>query len=96
MRKSILAVLFLVVCFAIAAQQAMNNDAVIKMAKAGLSDELIVTTIKDSPGTYDTSVNGLIALKQAGVSDKIVAAMVAKANAPAETPASSPTAASST
>ena len=85
MRKSILAVLFLVVCFAIAAQQAMNNDAVIKMVKAGLSDDLIVTTIKDSPGTYDTSVNGLIALKQAGVSDTVVGAMVAKATAPAAT-----------
>ncbi len=87
MRKSILAVLFLVVCFAVAAQQAMNNDAVIKMIKAGLSDDLIVTTITNSPGTYDTSVNGLIALKQAGVSDKVVAAMVAKANSPAEAPA---------
>ena len=96
MRKNILAVLFLVVCFAVAAQQAMNNDAVIKMIKAGLSDDLIVTTIKNSPGTYDTSVNGLIALKQAGVSDKVVAAMVAKANAPAEAPAAAPTAATST
>ena len=27
------------------AQQAMNNDSVIKLVKAGLSDDLIVTTI---------------------------------------------------
>lgn len=61
----------------------MNNDAVVKMVKAGLSDDLIVTTINSEPGTYDTSVNGLIALKSAGVSDKVVAAMVSKAAAPA-------------
>ncbi len=83
MRRGILAVFFAVCCLAVAAQQAMNNDAVVKMVKAGLSDDLIVTTISSQPGTYDTSVDGIIALKSAGVSDKVVAAMVSKANAPA-------------
>jgi hypothetical protein len=63
----------------LAAQQALNNDAVIKLAKAGLSEDLIVSTINTQPGTYDTSADGLIALKGAGVSDKVVAAIVAKA-----------------
>ena len=83
MRKRVLAVFFLIFCFAAVAQQTMNNDAVIKMVKAGLSDDLIVTTINSDPGKYDTSVNGLIALKQAGVSDKVVAAMVSKNATPA-------------
>lgn len=89
MRKSLFAVLSLVFCVAVAAQQAMNNDAVIKLVKAGLSDDLIVTTINASPGTYDTSANGLIALKAAGASDRVVAAIVTKALAPAA-PASAP------
>ncbi len=79
MRKTILAIVFLAICPLLVAQQALNNDSVIKLVKAGLSDDLIVTTINASPGTYDTSANGLIALKTAGVSDKVVAAIVAKA-----------------
>jgi len=78
-RKTILAVSFLVCCSLAAAQQTLNNDAVIKLVKAGLSDDLIVTTINASPGAYDTSANGLIALKSAGVSDKLVSAIVVKA-----------------
>lgn len=83
MRKILFALLFLAVCPLLAAQQALNNDAVIKLVKAGLSDDLIVSTVNASPGTYDTSADGLIALKSAGVSDKVVAAMVSKAFAPA-------------
>lgn len=86
MRKGFLAVVLLLVCPILSAQQAQTNDSIIKMVKAGLSDDLIVTTINGTPGNYNTSADGLIALKGAGVSDKIVAAMVARANAPA-TPA---------
>jgi hypothetical protein len=86
MRKCFFAALFAICCLAAAAQQAMNNDAVIKLVKAGLSDDLIVTTINSQPGAYDTSADGIIALKGAGVSDKIVAAIVAKSAAPAAAP----------
>lgn len=80
MRNAFLASVFLLICPLLLAQQAMNNDSVIKLVKAGLSDDLIVTTINSSPGNYDTSANGLIALKKAGASDKIVAAIVVKAS----------------
>jgi hypothetical protein len=82
MRNKLLLVVLLLLCPVIVAQQALNNDAVIKLVKAGLSDDLIVSTINASPGTYDTSANGLIALKAAGVSDKVVGAVVLKNNAP--------------
>ena len=87
MRKWILVSFFTALCLAAAAQQALNNDAIIKLAKAGLSDDLIVTTINSQAGAYDTSADGLIALKSAGVSDKVVAAIVARASAPAAPPA---------
>jgi hypothetical protein len=83
MRKTLLAALFLAFCSLLTAQQALNNDSIIKMVKAGLSDDLIITTINASPATFDTSTDGLIALKSAGVSDKVVAAMVTKSAAPA-------------
>lgn len=63
------------------ASQALNNDAVIKLVKAGLSDDLIVSTIGSSPGAYDISADGMIALKTAGVSDRVVSAIVLKVNA---------------
>lgn len=86
MRKNILAILFLTICPLLVAQQALNNDSVIKLVKGGLSDDLIITTINAQPGSYDTSTDGLIALKTAGVSDKVVAAIVTKAAAPVPAP----------
>lgn len=87
MRKSFFAICILAFGSFLAAQQAMNNDAVIKLIKAGLSDDVIVSTINASPGTYDTSADGLIALKTAGASDKVIAAIVARAAGPATPPA---------
>ena len=88
MRKNILAVVFLALCpLLLIAQQVMNNNSIIKLVKAGLSDDLIVSTINGSAGAYDTSADGIIALKTAGASDKVVAAIVAKASAPPSVPA---------
>jgi hypothetical protein len=80
MRKAISAALFLLLSPILVAQQAMNNASVIQLVKAKLSDDLIVTTINASPGTYDTSAAGIIALKNAGASDKVVSAIVLKAS----------------
>jgi hypothetical protein len=68
-------------------QLALNNEAVIKLVKAGLSEDLIITTINMMPGSYDTTPDGLIALKSAGASDKVVGAIVSKAAAAAPPPA---------
>jgi hypothetical protein len=89
MRKTLLALFFVAVCCILAAQQPLNNDAVIKMAKAGLSDDVIVTSINSSPGTYDTSTDGLVALKKAKISDKVVSAIIVKnaGGGPAAAPA---------
>jgi hypothetical protein len=83
-RRAVLA--FLIFCSTLLAQQAarpatqeLNNDSVIKLTRAGLSDELIISTINSLPGTYDTSPDGLIALKKAGASDKVAAAIVVRA-----------------
>jgi hypothetical protein len=81
-RKNILAIAFLAFSPLLFAQQALNNDSIIKLVKGGLSDDLIISTIQAKAGTYDTSTDGLIALKAAGVSDKVVAAMLAKDAAP--------------
>lgn len=85
MRKGLVALLFLGITSLLTAQQALNNDSIIKMVKAGLTDDAIVATINANPGAYDASPDGLIALKQAGVSNKIIDAIVAKSSSSAPT-----------
>ncbi len=81
MRKGLVALLFLAFTSSLTAQQALNNDSVIKMVKAGLTDDAIVATINANPGAFDASPDGLIALKQAGVSNKVIDAIAAKSTA---------------
>jgi hypothetical protein len=72
-----LAVLVLVLAVTSAnAQEVLNNDAVIAMKKAGLSEGVILAKIRSSQSKFDTSTQGLVALKQAGLSDAIIEAMV--------------------
>ena len=56
----------------------IDNDAIVKMSKAGLDDAVIIQTIQTQPGHYDTSPDTLIALKSAGVSQQVIAAMQAR------------------
>jgi hypothetical protein len=59
-------------------QAKMTNESVMRMAKSGLGDDLIVQTITTQPGQYTTDADSLVALKQAGVSDRVITAMVNK------------------
>jgi hypothetical protein len=77
----------------IVAQDALNNDSVVKMLKAGLSEDLVISAINSKPGNYDTSADGMIALKTAGASDKIISAIVIKASGGAPAAAAAPSAA---
>jgi hypothetical protein len=83
MRKSILIAAF-VGCLSIlaSAQEALTNDSIQKMAKAGLSDDVVVSMIQGQPGNYNLTPDTLVALKKDGVSDKVLAAMAAKSSAP--------------
>jgi hypothetical protein len=80
MRNRILSFVVLLLSPVFYAQQVLNNDSVLKLVKAGLSEDLIVTTVNSSPGKYDTSADAIIALKKAGAGDKVVAAMILKAS----------------
>jgi hypothetical protein len=57
---------------------AMDNSSVMKMTKAGLGDDLIIQTINTQPGRYTTDADALIVLKDAGVSDRVITAMINK------------------
>jgi len=65
------------------AQQTLDNAAIVKMTKSGLGEDLIVSMVQNTPGHYDLTPDNLVSLKGDGVSDKVLAAMAAKNNAPA-------------
>jgi hypothetical protein len=77
MSKVAIAVGFFVLLFG---QQTMNNDSVVNLRKAGFSEDVIISAINRSLGAFDTSVDGLIALRNAGITDKEISAIVAKAS----------------
>jgi len=54
----------------------LTNDKVIKMASVKLGDAVILGKIKTSQCNFDTSTDALIKLKQAGVSDTVLQAMI--------------------
>jgi hypothetical protein len=55
----------------------IDNETILRMSKAGLGDDVLVQTIQLQPGHYDTTPDDLITLKQAGLSDRVIAAMQA-------------------
>ena len=89
MRKILPALILLAISPLLFAQEEMNNAAVIKLLKAGLSDDLIVNTIDASPGKYDTSADGLDALRNAGADSKVISAVLMK-SAPGPPPSPAP------
>jgi tetratricopeptide (TPR) repeat protein len=58
------------------AAEVLTNDAVVAMVKAGFSQELIVNKIKISQNAFDLSTQALVRLKEAGVSETVITAMV--------------------
>jgi hypothetical protein len=93
-RIQFLASLLIAFSMNLSAQQqskALTNDDVVSMISGGLDESLIVGAIQANDENFDVSAIGLLALKKAGVGDKIIQAMLAaeakKHNPPSALPA---------
>ncbi len=69
----------------------LTNDDVLQMVKAGFQESMIVKAIEANETNFDVSVQALMDLKNAGVSQSVIEAMLAaetrkKAPAPAANP----------
>ncbi len=60
----------------------LTNRDVIRLAQAKLSDDLIIAKIKKSVTNFDLSTDGLLQLKNAGVSDRVLKVMMEPASEP--------------
>jgi hypothetical protein len=56
----------------------LNNGSIIRMVGAGLSDDLVLQAIAAQPGQYTTDAEALVDLKDAGVSERVISAMINK------------------
>lgn len=74
----------LVVGVAYAQKKPMTNGDVIQMIQAGFDEQTIVKAIEASEPAFDTSIQGLIALKNAGVNQNIISTILAATQRSAE------------
>jgi len=58
------------------APEVLTNETIVKLAKAGLGDEVILGMVNGQPGKYSLDADSVIALKQAGVSNSVISAMM--------------------
>jgi hypothetical protein len=79
----------------ISSLQAMNNADLIKLKKADFSDETLLLSINKEPADYDTSPDGLVELKKAGLSEDVIQRVVSRNSGETSAPAASSSGASS-
>jgi hypothetical protein len=65
----------------VSAQETLTNESVLKLMKAGITEDVILGMVNSEPGKYTVTTDAVISLKEAGVSDKIINAMLARAGA---------------
>jgi hypothetical protein len=56
----------------------LTNESIVGLVNIGFSDETIVNMIEHEPGNYCLAPADVIALKEAGVSEKVIRAMLTK------------------
>lgn len=80
----LVAVVILVSGLAFAQSKPLTNDDVVQMVKGGFDESTTVAAIEAADTNFDTSVQALMALKTAGVNEKIISAMLAATKKKAE------------
>lgn len=71
-------------------KEPLKNDGVVAMTKAGIDDATIVKMIEAGGTEFDTSPDALIALKNAGISSRVIDAIVSTARPKAGTSTGGP------
>jgi uncharacterized protein YcfJ len=60
---------------AAAEQRALHNDDIVYMVKTGVSDQVIINSMRERGGRFDTSPEAIVNLKSNGVDDAVIYAM---------------------
>lgn len=81
MKKVVKSFVILLFCYYLNAQEVLTNATILKMVKAGLGDDVVAGMVANEPGNYSVDSDSVIALKQGGVSERVITAMVSKNSA---------------
>src|SRR3989442_7283429 len=68
----------------VSAQEVLTNDSIVQKVQADLPESAIVAKIRSSQAKSDVRTETLIALKQAGVSDRVIEAMLCRMSPPGQ------------
>lgn len=68
-------------------QQPLTNENIVTLAKAGFDELFILQLIRSSRTSFDASIQGLVVLKQAGVSEDLIRVMAMPQSSPPAAPA---------
>lgn len=61
-------------------KERLTNDIIIEMTKAGLGENVVINKIRISEPSFDLSTKAIIKLKENGINDKIINAMIETQN----------------
>ncbi len=66
-------------------EEILNNDSIIQLLKIGFDDDTIMAKVLKTKHNFDTSTQGLVALKQAGASNRLIQFLMDPANSAPKT-----------
>ncbi|MEZ4757670.1 MAG: hypothetical protein R2817_12650 [Flavobacteriales bacterium] len=64
-------------------QEVLTNADLLQLAELGMGETIILSRVETAANTFDVSTSALVAMKRAGLSDAVLAAVVKAANDPA-------------
>jgi hypothetical protein len=76
-----------IVMVMLSTDEILNNDSIIQLLKAGIAEDLIISKIRESQHALDLSVQGMVALKEGGVSDRLMRFLMDPTKMPEAKPA---------
>jgi TonB family protein len=65
----------------------LTNEGILKLAKAGLSADVMMAMIENQPGEYKVDADSVVALKAGGVPEKVITAVITHTAHPAKSAA---------
>lgn len=80
MKKGIAGFLLCSFAWSALAQAVLDNDGVLRMIRSGMKEDIIVSIINSQPGNYAATAESFAALRRAGASDRVIAAMMKSPN----------------
>lgn len=85
---SVISIILLVGTVSAQDKEVITNNTIVKMVKAKLGEDIIISKIRDSKTNFDLSTDILIKLKEDGVSDNVINAMQNPQTQPSAAPQS--------